>query len=45
VTFAGTGRFTGTMTAITAQVPEPSSVLLIGLGLLGLMFARKRQAV
>lgn len=44
VTFAGTGRFTGSMTAITAQVPEPSSVLLVGLGMLGLMLARKRQA-
>lgn len=45
VTFAGTGRFTGSMTAITAQVPEPSSVLLVGLGMLGLMFARKHQVV
>lgn len=45
VTFAGTGRFTGSMTAITAQLPEPSSVLLVGLGILGLMFARKRQTV
>lgn len=39
VTFAGSGRFTGTMQAITqevAEVPEPGAIWLLGLGLIGL---------
>jgi hypothetical protein len=34
VTFAETGRFTGTMTPITVEVPEPTTILLFGVGLL-----------
>ena len=43
VSFAGSGRFTGTMTAITAEIPEPSSIILLGLGLLGLAHIRRKS--
>lgn len=36
VSFTANGRFTGTMTAITAEVPEPPMLALVGLMLAGL---------
>lgn len=33
LSFTGDGRFTGTMTPITAEVPEPSTLALLGLSL------------
>jgi hypothetical protein len=36
--------FTNTVTTIPGQVPEPASGLLIGLGLAGLLAARRRRA-
>lgn len=36
LTFSGDGRFTGTMTPITVEIPEPSSVLLVLSALLAL---------
>lgn len=41
--FLGSGSFTGTMQAITQNVPEPFSLGLFGLGLAGLAMARKRR--
>jgi len=41
VSFASSGRFTGTMTPITTLVPVPPSVALFLLGLTGLRLARR----
>jgi len=43
VTFAGDGRFTGTMTAITASVPEPVTLTMIALGLIGIRLTSRRR--
>lgn len=40
--FLGSGSFTGTMRAITQDVPEPFTLGLFGLGLAGLAMARRR---
>jgi hypothetical protein len=44
LTFVGDGSFTGTMTPITASVPEPSTWSLMLLGLAGLGFAGYRAS-
>lgn len=43
VSFTANGRFTGTMTAITAEVPEPPMLALIGLMLTGLALTKHRR--
>jgi len=45
VTFASAGRFTGTMTPLTATVQEPASVLLLGLACLAMRIRRQADAV
>ena len=41
--FAGTSSFTGTMTPITAKVPEPPDVMLFGAGLIALVVSKRRS--
>lgn len=45
LTFASAGNFTGTMTPMTVEtgVPEPATILLIGLGLIGILSIRKKS--
>ena len=43
LTFEGAGSFTGTMTPITTNVPEPSTWAMMLIGFLGLGFAAYRQ--
>ena len=43
VTFASDGRFTGTMTALVSQAPEPATIALFAVGLLGSLSARRRR--
>lgn len=43
VSFTADGRFTGTMTPITAEVPEPPMIALIGLTLMALVVVHRRR--
>lgn len=43
VSFTADGRFTGTMTPITAEVPEPPMLALVGLMLTGLALTQRRR--
>ena len=43
LTFASAGAFTGTMTPITERIPEPDTLVLLGLGLAALGFTRRRK--
>jgi hypothetical protein len=44
ISFAGDGRFTGTMTPITIAIPLPGTLALAALGLAGLAFGRRRTS-
>ena len=43
LTFASDGRFTGTMTPITMEIPEPSAIFLLALSLFALTVLRKQS--
>lgn len=43
LTFIGAGRFTGTQTPLVVQVPEPGSLMLLGLGLAVFFTIRRRR--